>query len=116
MNDAQDQRRHPRLQRGERLIIQIVGAPDNPALNGHVTSCTSVDLSAGGLRIRLEEPLGRDNRVELWVALEGRRGKFLLSGTVRWCMREETGDAYLAGIEINTGPASDTDSWKTQFD
>jgi hypothetical protein len=94
----------------ERLFIQIVDCVDADKI-GTTVSCHSTESSASGLRISTEEQIPAGSRIDLWVNISARPGKFFLSADVRWCGQPYNG-VYQLGVKLIDGAATDTAAWQ----
>lgn len=110
---SEERRNHPRETRVERLLIQIAASDGAPDLAGATLASRTYDVSASGLAVTLERALPQDSHVELWVRIEGDRGKYFLAGTVRWCRPD--GGGFLHGIELEPAAGDDLDRWHDRF-
>lgn len=110
-----ERRKHERLARDERLFIQFAEVPAAPALQGHTESTRCCDVSAGGLCLGLSRPVPRDSRVELWVSIEGREGKYYLSGHVAWCAYKPGHERYEIGVSLHAARGTDFARWARLF-
>lgn len=108
-----ERRRNPRLVREERLLMQVTAIDDAPPPERMTSACRTVDISAGGLRLRLNEPVQAGSRIDLWVEVTGRSGKLLLSGEVRWSVQQDEG--HLIGIQLHERDGFDLLAWKALF-
>lgn len=115
MRKRRERRRHRRLKQKQRLFVQIIESEQVPALRGKTIYCSSVDVSAGGLQIELDRDAPPGCVLDLWVEVKGRRGRFFLSGAVRWCSVDEARGKYQVGIEIHAGDATQELDWATLF-
>jgi phosphosulfolactate phosphohydrolase-like enzyme len=112
MSKNKERRRHPRLARDERVIVQIVSSSEDTLQAGMIVRCASQDVSSQGLRIRADRPVSKGTRVELWAEISGHPSKFYLSGDVKWCSELEDEDGYNVGIELTEGKTQDLEIWK----
>ena len=107
---AHERRESPRLARRESVSIQLLlPCPDRTGCQRVVTTETA-DLSAGGLRLRLAEPLAAERILDLVVELSGHPRRFLLTGETRWC-RPDAGGGYEVGMLIHDGVGTDYAEW-----
>ncbi len=92
----QERRRHPRKPVQDRAVIHRK-AQEAP----HATLyCTTVDISASGLQLKLKQALERGERVELVVHVPGHQGSFRLQAVTRWTAPLGADKSYLMGVEI----------------
>lgn len=113
MNNEDDRRAHARETRIERLLMQIAAAEGAPDLAGATLPAQTVDVSAGGLSLRLPRTLPAESHLELWVHITGDRGKYFLAGRVRWSRQDQGG--VLHGIELSPAAGDDLDRWRARF-
>jgi hypothetical protein len=87
-----DRRQSPRQAIGEAIRATVLGlSAERNRVLGH---CRVIDLSAGGLRIELHEPLPLDAAIR--IDLEGRS----LLGEVRYCLPGEEPGVHVAGVAL----------------
>ncbi len=108
--DAENRRRHERLACGVGLEVQVLSLtqdlnPDDKTVTGAAT-----DVSAGGLSLRVDRPLPVGRTLDLWVRIRHREGTFMLTGEVKWVMRNSEGD-YGVGVQLLDRPTDDVRPW-----
>jgi hypothetical protein len=108
----QERRRFRRSLREERLFVQITKGADEQ-LKDRTFPCSTLDVSAEGLRLLVDRPLQAGAPIELWVEVTGREGKYFLSGEVRWV--RETDAGHLAGIALSPRNGDDLMAWRALF-
>ena len=100
--------------REERLFVQVKSCESEPELENTTISCSTMDVSASGMRLSVVENLALDAKLELWIEIKGCPGKFLLHGLVKWC-RPHSGE-FICGIElVDDGEVSDMGDWQDLF-
>lgn len=120
MENPGERRRHQRLPRDGKVVVQIVNSSQDSIPEGTVVKCEPKDVSASGLRIQLDRAVAEGCRLELWVAISGISPKFYLAGEVKWC-REMEGSTeadirHLLGVELSGEPAHDLTQWRAVFE
>lgn len=111
--DGEEKRRHKRARSNDRLFAQIVACADRPNLVGSTISCSTVDVSAGGMRIRSYEYIPKGSQLDLWVDINSRPGKFFLSSDVQWiAASNDSHYSYQMGVKLREGPATDIEEWR----
>ena len=111
MNKASPERRQTARQPHEEpLLVQITAIDETSPPEGLTTTCRTVNVSAGGLRLRLNERIESGSQIDLWVEVTGRPGKLLLSGEVRWSVQD--GKSYLVGVQLHDRAGFDLLAWK----
>ena len=120
MGNQGERRRHPRLPRDGKVVVQIESSTEDTIPGGTTVKCEPKDVSAAGLRLQLKQPVDEGCQLELWVAISGISPKFYLAGEVKWCKEmEESAEAkprYLVGIELSQGNAHDLPQWQEIFE
>jgi len=109
-----DRRIDLRGARDERVFIQIDASPPDANIEGLTIACSTIDVSASGLRLRLPQSIPAQQKLELWVEIKGTQGKFLLYGEVKWSM--SLGEEYLCGVALlEQTEVSDLADWQELF-
>ncbi len=113
---SHDKRMHPRLESDDRLFTQVVLSADDPDLVGTTLSCTSVNMSVGGIQFRTNTALPIGALLDLWVDIANRPGKFFLAGEVRWTRPSEPDPdgkpVWYVGVQLKSGAATDILDWR----
>lgn len=99
--DGADKRRFPRTER--HLAVQYQVSHDGAWVQG-AGSMEALDISGGGLRIRMSDAVTPESSLYLHVPLED--GPVYAMARVAWAHRTEEGD-YLAGIEFIDLPSEE---------
>ncbi len=108
--EPENRRRHERLACGGGLQVQVLSLtqglnPDDKTVTGAAT-----DVSAGGLSLRVDRPLPVGHILDLWVRVRRREGAFMLTGQVKWVMRNAGGE-YSVGVQLLDKPTDDVKPW-----
>ena len=118
INSNHDERRaEVRIDHKEELNLKIVFSSENPGLLGKTLDGSTVDVSASGLRIMLNQPIQIDSVLDVWVNYKERNKKYFLTGNVRWCKETDTGGSYQVGLVLRerTDCVTDLASWQASF-
>lgn len=107
----QERRSEPRLSCQERLFVRVVSSCPNVSLEGKTILCSTDDLSAGGLRLRLEEDVPVGTRLQVWIKIADYSGTFLFNGIIRW-VRAQSATVFLAGIQLQEEEGDDVLDWE----
>lgn len=110
---AAEQRRAQRIPRVESIRVHLNPSFLDMDLIDKTVNATSLDVSSGGLKIRLEEEVERGSSVEIWITIEGKPGDFLLRGQANWVKPCADGGCEL-GIALEDAPGTAYAQW-TQF-
>lgn len=110
-----EKRAKPRIKKVERLFLRIESSPDDLDTVGKTIKCTTLDLSATGLKLKVEKDIQQGAKVELWIGLTPHKAKLLLQGEVMWS--KELNDAHLVGIQLQESEiTNDLKVWEDILD
>lgn len=114
---TKDNRREPRIIREDTLSLRLI---DNERIAPQPDAgfyCSTVDISASGMQILLNEALPIEQLVEIWIVLADNLGTFNLIGKIsRVTEQDETDepDCFLTGVQLqNHSP--DIRAWRELF-
>ena len=117
MSESTDRRNHRRLARDEKVIIQVVSSASDPSLTGLTVKCSTVDVSAQGLRVKLDKHVPEGYLLELFLQISGQSRRYFLGGEVKWSHEVEgEEDCFLTGIQLIENAGDDLADWIEQFD
>jgi len=113
----EERRGAERFELNQALNMKIAFSSENPNLLGKTLCGSTVDVSATGLRIELNQPIKIDSVLDVWVTLKESREKYFLTGNVRWCSELESGGYYQIGVVLRerTDTITDFTNWKRSF-
>ncbi|MGE5625821.1 MAG: PilZ domain-containing protein [Bacillota bacterium] len=106
----EERRKHPRKAVQDRAVIHRKAEPAQATLY-----CTTVDISAEGLRLKLRQALIAGETVELVVHVPGHAASFRLKGETRWCSPARGDKSFLLGVQLTGMDDSDYDDWRNLF-
>lgn len=106
-----EQRRSHRLLSQDRLFVQITESPLEPAIVGMTTCCDAENLSGDGMAFIASRPLPVGTRLDLWLDIRSRTGKFFLSAEVMWSERIDDG-SWRQGVRFVPGFGTDLSHWQ----
>ncbi|MFT7285932.1 MAG: hypothetical protein ACI87W_000035 [Halieaceae bacterium] len=102
-----------RLPVESRVFIEIESPPPGSLGPGKVARCETLEVSQGGLRVRLGQSVTVGAILQVGVELPGKDEPFYLVSQVRWRMQDKTTPGtWIAGFEILNALGSDIDQWK----
>ncbi len=112
-----ERREAERYELKEALDLKIVFSSENPNLLGKTLCGSTLDVSATGLRIELNQPIKMDSVLDVWVTLKDNAKKYFLTGNVRWCNETEVGGYYQIGVVLRerSDTVTDLSSWQSAF-
>ena len=111
-----EERRHgARLLRDEQVVVKIIAAPESPALVGLSVDCSTVDISAEGLRLLLECPIVSGSHLALEVNAGENGEKYFLGGEVAWSRETEATGIFLIGVHLLDDAVFQLERWRNLF-
>jgi hypothetical protein len=110
--DFQERRQNARRASSDRLFVQVVQSDDESKV-GHTIACRALDVSANGLRIRLDQEILVGSVLDLWVDDSRKPGKFFLTSEVRWTAPSGP-DSFFCGVQLHDGSATDVEAWRSR--
>lgn len=110
MND--NDRQEARLARAQTIFIEVQS--HYPADNGNdkLLICSSVDLSANGIRALVDEPLPVEAIYHLCVELHETAERLFLVAQVKWVKNADDQEGYYIGLSIFESDDTDIERWK----
>jgi PilZ domain-containing protein len=116
-NHVEERRDAKRIELKEALDMKIVFSSENPNLLGKTLCGSTIDVSASGLRIELNQQIKMDSVLDVWVTLKEGKKKYFLTGNVRWCQEMEVGGYFQVGVVLRerSDTVTDLDSWQAAF-
>lgn len=117
MSDAQqpsEQRRTRRIPRVESIRVHLNPSFLDMDLIDKTINATSLDVSRGGLKIRMDREVDQGSAMEIWITIEGKPGDFLLRGQANW-VKPVTGGGCEVGIALDDVPGTAYRQWVDFF-
>ncbi len=104
-DQPEEKREDPRHRRQERAFIRILLG------DGAAVATQTEDLSRGGFRCVLPEPIEASSILHVVIELEPTGQRFLLAAEVRWCRREQNSEHH-AGFALLDARGTDYAAWR----
>jgi len=108
-----ERRKTPRSPAVKKLAIKVLPTSADDQADDRQVHCSSVDISAGGLRLLVDAMVGQGERVQLsWTDHEPEY-PLVLEGEVRWIKAAGETGLFWIGVELTKTPP---ESWQTWFE
>ncbi|MBI3186396.1 MAG: PilZ domain-containing protein [Gammaproteobacteria bacterium] len=106
-----------RYNKVEKISVKIVFSSENPGLLGRKIEGSTLDVSSGGMKLMLNNPIRIDSVLDVWVSTPDQNRKYFLTGNVRWCNESEKPGVYQIGLVLRERSDTTTDltSWQETF-
>jgi len=113
-----ERRAHRRIATEEKAVITVLSSPGNPKLKSKSVSCSTRELSAGGLRLWARRPISVGSVLELSVEFTDPEAVFKHAGKVMWVGVERDGHrkSYVAGVRFTETPKGTLVEWAKRLD
>ncbi len=115
MNPIHDRRRDDRRPFHDSLSIQLLLPCLDEVCPARVVDSETLDASATGLRIILDEAVEQDRLYDICVEVKNHPKRFLLTAETRWCRYDERHAVYEVGLELQNGEGTDFEAWVAFF-
>jgi Tfp pilus assembly protein PilZ len=107
-----NQRQEFRLGSQDILFIETFSASPGSNPESRMVICSSVDVSANGLKVLVDEKLPMGAIYQLCVELPGKGRRLYLSGQVKWVTEAPESRGFHIGIAIFESDNTDVAEWK----
>jgi len=115
MSWSSERRDARRLLRDEAVAVKIIASPENAQLVGLAVECSTVDISATGLRLLLDCKVTSGSHLALEVDMTDSEDCYFLVGQVMWVRETEAAGVFLVGIQLEEGSNFELDRWRKLF-
>jgi len=104
-----NERVETRLELEETIFIEVLSSTTED--NGDVIMCTSIDLSANGLQVVVDNELAVGSILRLCVDLPDKEPMFLVA-EIKWKKPDPNSDGFLLGFLLFESEDTDIAEWK----
>ena len=106
----QERRSEQRLTETVTILLERYAADFDNSRPASIVICRSLDISANGLQVRVDEPIPLGTILRLCAQFSSGRQSLYVVGEVKW-LREEK-DAYSVGFALFESEGTDILAWK----
>jgi hypothetical protein len=107
---ADDRRSESRLDDRATIFVERLAAEYDQSRPASIVICRSVDISANGLQVRMDQPVPVGAILRLCAQFADNRKSLYLVGEVKW-LREERG-SWCIGFNLFESEQTDILAWK----
>lgn len=107
-----EKRRHRRLLDKNIVLVTLLSVPEQKDLEGRTFTCTTADISAGGVRLMASTKIPVGTVMELRVAAVNPPAAFRHVGRVSWALEVLSPPASFVGIEFTTQDEKTNATWR----
>lgn len=105
-----ERREHRRFEAVKAIYIEIAGRGHRPESRNTIIRCETVDVSVGGLKIRVPQPISPGSRLNIGVPLDG-KNNLELSGQAVWMKPMEDDSGYWVGLQLDDSDRVTMEKW-----
>lgn len=108
---SDERRTETRLHEQATVYVEVQASDYGDTTPPKVVICNSVDISANGLQVRMDDPLPVGTILRLCAEFHDEREPIYLVGEVRWLKTDSEG--YAVGFALFESENSDIGEWKS---
>ncbi len=110
-NDNSDDRRgETRVDEHATIFVERTAADFDNSHPANIVICNSVDISANGLQVRMDEPIPIGTILRLCAQFNSARESLYVVAEVKWLRQEQ--DHYCIGFALFESEQTDIIAWK----
>ena len=114
MSDAnlqnQERRSEERLDESVTIFVERYAAEYDNSRPASIVICKSVDISANGIQVRIDQPIPMGTILRLCAQFRSGRQSLYVVGEVKWQRHEN--DSYCIGFALFDSEQTDIIAWK----
>jgi hypothetical protein len=113
MSKGKDKRAQPRLEEHSTIFIETLAASDTHSQQEAIVICNSLEISASGIRVWVDNELEAGAILQLGIELPELEQPLYVVGEVRWCKpAPESKNGYYAGFKLLESDGTDYEIWR----
>lgn len=109
--DNHERRKHPRVSVERAIYVEVVGRDSLTEADNPIIRCETLDISMGGLRIWIPEPIAEGATLNIAAPMEDWKENLELVGQAMWVRRAEDNQGYWVGLELKDSSREDMERW-----
>ena len=109
-NKTDERRSEERLGEGVTILLERHAAEYDGAQSAKIVVCRSLDISANGLQVRIDEAIPVGTILRLCAQFRSGRESLYVVGEVKWVRAEQ--DLYCVGFALYDSEQTDIVAWK----
>lgn len=109
--DYIERREYPRIAVERAIYIEVASRASRSEADSTIFRCETVDISVGGLRIRVPEPIVQGSKLNIGVPMDEWKENLELAGEVMWVGRADDDNGYWVGLQLEDTSREDMEKW-----
>jgi len=110
-HDNNDRRKHPRVSVERAIFVEVVKRGSLTEADNRIIRCEILDVSVGGLRIWVPEPIAEGAMLNIAAPMEDWKENLELVGQAKWVRGAENNRGYWVGLELKDSSREDMEKW-----
>ena len=107
----QDRRQHERFDFVQAIYIEIASRKRRPESSNTIIRCETVDVSVGGLKLFVPQPIPEGSRLNIAVPLENGRNNLELTGEAVWMKPTDDDTGCWVGLQLDDSDRESMEKW-----
>jgi c-di-GMP-binding flagellar brake protein YcgR len=107
----QERRAHERIDYVQPIYIEIASRKHRPESLNTILRCETVNVSVGGLKLYVPEPIPEGSRLNLAVPLENGKNNLELTGKAVWIQTSDDDDGCWVGLQLDDSDRESMEKW-----
>lgn len=112
MTSGTDKRQEHRFESRFAVFIEVFSAVEGQEEKSKILICQTLDVSANGMRIALDEALVEGSIHQVCIQLNREQQRIFVTAEVKWCAESPEHSGYIMGLEIFESDNTDIQQWK----
>ncbi len=109
--DYTDRRKYQRIEVVKAIFIEVVSKRSRSESENTIIRCETVDVSVGGLRIYVTQPIAQGSQLNIAVPMDDWKENLELAGKAVWVKPVDTGKGFWVGLELRDTNRENMDKW-----
>lgn len=106
-----DRRKHQRIEVVRAIFIEVVRRGNRSESANTIIRCETVDISVGGLKIHVPQPIPHGSRLNIAVPMDDWKENLELVGDAVWVQPADDGNGFWVGLELHDTDRSSMEKW-----
>lgn len=109
--DYTDRRKHERIDVVQAIYIEVVSRGSRSESENIILMCETVDISVGGLRLRVPESIPSGSTLNIAVPMDEWKENLELVGEAMWVKPADDGQGFWVGLELKDSSRDSMEQW-----
>jgi hypothetical protein len=106
-----DRRKHQRVEVVQAIFIEVVRRRSKSESENTIIRCETADVSVGGLKIYVQQPIAQGSRLNIAVPMDGGKENLELAGEAMWIKPADGVEGYWVGLDLRDSNRDNMEKW-----